>query len=61
MRFLFTLSIAAYFAAIFVIKIQSSEGCGDGDTNYPLDSPLSREIRTDTTSGDLTLSGTVGG
>jgi hypothetical protein len=52
MKFIRALTVAALFAALFVLALPAHADCGDGDPTFLLEPPVSVEIRTDSTSGD---------
>ncbi len=52
MKFIRALTVAALFAALFVLALPVHADCGDGDPTCILEPPISVEIRTDSTSGD---------
>ena len=52
MKFIRVLTVAALFAALFVLVFPAHADCGDGDPNCLLEPPISVEIRTASTSGD---------
>ncbi len=55
MKFIRVLTAAALFAALFVLAFPVHADCGDGDPNCILEPPISVEIRTDSTSGDASV------
>ncbi|MEE8121241.1 MAG: papain-like cysteine protease family protein [Anaerolineales bacterium] len=52
MKFLRALTVAALFAALFVLAFPAHADCGDSDPTCLLEPPISVEIRTDSSSGD---------
>ena len=61
MRFIRALTVAALFAALFVLALPAQADCGDGDPACILEPPISVEIRTYSTSGDASLTASESG
>ncbi len=61
MKFIRALTVAALFAALFVLALPVHADCGDGDPTCLLEPPISVEIRTDSTSGDASLAAAESG
>jgi hypothetical protein len=61
MKFIRALTVAALFAALFVLALPAQADCGDGDPTCLLEPPISVEIRTDSTSGDASLTAAESG
>ena len=55
MKLIRVLTTAALFAALFVLVLPVYADCGDGDPTCILEPPVSVEIRTDSTSGDASV------
>jgi hypothetical protein len=55
MKFIRALTVAALFAALFVLALPAQADCGDGDPTCLLEPPVSVEIRTASTSGDASV------
>jgi hypothetical protein len=55
MKFIRALTVAALFAALFVLALPVHADCGDSDPTCLLEPPVSVEIRTDSTSGDASM------
>ena len=61
MKFLRALTVAAMFAALFVLAFPVHADCGDGDPRCIIEPPLSVEIRTGSTSGDASVTASKSG
>jgi hypothetical protein len=61
MKFIRALTVAALFAALFVLTLPVHADCGDGDPTCILEPPVSVEIRTDSSSGDASLTAAESG
>ena len=61
MKFIRALTVAALFAALFVLVLPAQADCGDGDPTCILEPPISVEIRTDSSSGDASLTAAESG
>jgi len=61
MKFIRALTVAALFAALFVLALPAQADCGDGDPTCILEPPISVEIRTASTSGDASLTASESG
>ena len=61
MKFLRALTVAALFAALFVLVFPAHADCGDGDPRCILEPPVSREIRTASTHGDASAAAAESG
>jgi len=61
MKFIRALTVAALFAALFVLALPAQAGCGDGDPTCLLEPPVSVEIRTASSSGDASVTAAESG
>jgi hypothetical protein len=61
MKFIRALTVAALFAALFVLALPVHADCGDSDPTCLLEPPISVEIRTDSTSGDASVTAAESG
>jgi len=61
MKFIRALTVAALFAALFVLALPAQADCGDGDPTCLLEPPVSVEIRTASTSGDASVTAAESG
>lgn len=61
MKFIRALTVAALFAALFVLVLPVHADCGDGDPTCLLEPPISVEIRTASTSGDASVTAAESG
>ncbi|MFV9674880.1 MAG: papain-like cysteine protease family protein [Anaerolineales bacterium] len=61
MKFIRALTVAALFAALFVLVLPAQADCGDGDPTCLLEPPISVEIRTDSSSGDASVTASESG